>query len=234
MTTLYTEDFMITIVIRTFIIYITLALTLRVMGKRQIGELEVSELIVTFMLSELATIPIADTNAPLLCAVIPILLLLSIEGMLSFITVKVPLFKKLIYGEPSILIHQGKINQKELRDQRIELSELMCAIRQNGISSLGDVSCAILEENGKISVFPKPSKSALTPEQAKITVSDPDIGLPLIMDRRIIKDNLNVCGWSMSRLEKALSSRHLNIDDVFFLSVDSSNSIYIIKKERNK
>lgn len=225
---------MVTIVIRTLIIYITLTLTLRVMGKRQIGELEISELIVTFMLSELATIPLNDTNSPLVNSIIPILLLLSIEGILSFITVKVPLFKKLIYGKPSILVHSGRIDQQELKNQRIELSELMCAIRQSGIASLGDVSCAILEENGKISVFPKAPKGTLTPEQAGITVSDTEIGLPLIMDRRIIKDNLKVCGWSTSRLNRALSSRHLTLNDVFFLSVDASDSIYIIKKEKNR
>ena len=93
---------MITLLIRTIIIYAVLAFALRIMGKRQLGELEVSELIITFMLSELATIPIADTEAPLLNAIAPILLLLALEGMLSFLTIKLPTFKKLIYGKPNI------------------------------------------------------------------------------------------------------------------------------------
>lgn len=225
---------MVTVVIRTVIIYIILTLTLRIMGKRQIGELEISELIVTFMLSELATTPISDTNVPLFNGIVPIILLLSIEGMLSFITVKVPLFKKLIYGKPSILIHNGRLDQAELRNQRIELSELMCAVRQSGIRSLSDVFCAILEENGKISVFSKATKDALTPEQANITAEDDGVGLPLIMDRRIIKENMHLMGWSDSRLQKALSSRNLTLKDVFLLSADLKGNVYIIKKERKQ
>ena len=223
---------MATVFIRTIIIYIILTGTMRIMGKRQIGELEISELIVTFMLSELATIPISDTDIPILYAIIPICLLLSIEGMLSFITVKVPLFKKIVYGKPSILIADGKLDQKELVRQRIELSELLCAIRQNGIASLDQVSYAMLEENGKISVFQKESHSPATPTELGINTEEDGIALPLIMDRRVIRENMEKRGWDDARLQRELRSRRLDLSGVFLLSVDSGENIYIIRKEK--
>ncbi len=225
---------MVTLLIRTLIIYALLIFALRIMGKRQLGELEVSELIITFMLSELATVPISDTEAPLLNAIAPILLLLSLEGMLSFLTMKLPLFKKIIYGKPNILIYEGKINQKELSRERIELSELVCAIRQNGIGSVEDVNHAILEENGKISIFPKADAAPVTPEQLKGNTDDEGISLPIIMDRRVIEENLKLRGWSHSKLDMELSSRRLKVEDVFLFSVDDCQNIYIIKKERKK
>lgn len=225
---------MVTVFLRTIIIYIILTCTMRIMGKRQIGELEISELIVTFMLSELATIPISDTEVPLLNAIVPILLLLSLEGMLSFLTIKIPLFKKAIYGKPSILIKEGKLDQKELSKQRIELSELMCSIRQSGIASVEDVYYAILEENGKLSVFPKASAAPATPKQLCIEAIDDGVGFPIIMDRRIINENMKLRGWNKSRLDKELSSRKLTLEDIFLLSVDDNEKIYIIKKERKQ
>ncbi len=225
---------MITVFLRTIIVYIILTCTMRIMGKRQIGELEISELIVTFMLSELATIPISDTEVPLLNAIVPILLLLSLEGMLSFLTLKIPIFKKAIYGKPSILIKEGKLDQNELKKQRIELSELMCSIRQSGIASMEDVYYAILEENGKLSVFPKSSVAPATPKQLKIDVTDDGVGLPVIMDRRIIKENLKLRDWNEFRLERELNSRKLKLEDVFLLSIDDNENIYIIRKERKQ
>jgi len=225
---------MITLLIRCVIIYVFLTISLRMMGKRQIGELEVSELIVTFMLSELATIPISDTEVPLLNAIIPILLLLSLEGILSYLTIKLPTIKKLIYGKPNILIFEGQLSQSELKNERIELSELMCAMRQNGIASIEDVNYAILEENGKISIFPKSNAAPATPDYLNGKTEDQGIALPLIMDRRIIKENLRMRGWSRVRLEKELSDRRLTLQDVFLFSIDDCNNIYIIKKERKR
>ena len=223
---------MITLLIRTIIIYAFLTISMRLMGKRQIGELEVSDLIVTFMLSELATIPISDTEVPLLNAIAPILLLLSLEGILSYLTMKLPTFKKLIYGKPNILVYEGKLNQEELQNERIELSELMCAMRQSGVASVEDVNYAILEENGKISIFPKADAAPLTPEQLKGRNEDCGVSLPLIMDRRIIEENLQLRGWSQLRLKKELSDRKLRLQDVFLFSLDDCGNIYIIKKER--
>lgn len=225
---------MATVFIRTTIMFLFLTFTMRIMGKRQVGELEISELVVTFMLSELATIPLSDTEVPLFYAVIPILLLLSLEGILSFLTIKIPIFKKILYGKPTILINRGILDQKELANQRIELSELLCAIRQNGVSKIEDVYFAILEENGKLSVFPKNEASPVTPAQLKLQFDDDGVSLPIIMDRRIIKENLQLCGWSQIKLAKELKKRQLSTEDVFLFSIDCSGHVYIIEKEKKQ
>lgn len=225
---------MITLLIRTTIIYIFITMAMRVTGKRQIGELEVSELVVTFMLSELAAIPITDSSLPLLNVIAPILLLLSYEGIISYLTMKIPIFKKLFYGKPNILIYEGKLNQKELRRERLELSELLCTIRQSGISSIADVHYAILEENGKISVFPKTSSAPVTPKQLDLEPKEDGVSLPIIMDRRIIKENLLLRGWSRERLEHEIAKRGLQLSDVFLLSVDDANNVYIIRRENKR
>ncbi len=222
---------MLSLLIRTLIIYIFLTLSMRLMGKRQIGELEVSELVVAFMLSELATIPLSDTDTPLLNAIIPILLLLSLEGILSFLTIKIPILKKIFYGKPNILIYEGKLNQKELLRERIELSELLSTIRQSGVSSIEDVHYAILEENGKISVFPKSNSAPITPSQLNLATTDAGVSLPLVMDKRIIKENLKLRGWTTKRLEQEIARRSLRLSDVFLLSVDDLDNVYIIIKE---
>ena len=146
-------------------VYFMLIITLRLMGKRQIGELQLSELIVTILLSELAAIPIADKDIPLFYAIVPILLLLSLEVILSYIVLRLPGVKNLFAGRPSIIINKGVLNQKELERQRTGISELLCSLRQSGISDIGDVEYAILEQNGRFSVFPKAASSSVTPQQ---------------------------------------------------------------------
>lgn len=206
---------------------------MRLMGKRQIGELEVSELIVTFMLSELATIPITDSEIPLLNAIVPIMLLLSTEVIISFLALKLPFFKKALYGKPNLLIEKGKLDQKELLRHRIGLGELMCAIRQNGLSSIEDVRYAILEENGKISVIPNLENTPITPKIAAAPTTEEGIALPMIMDGKIISENLQKQGWSLSILMQQLQARGLEAKDIFLLSVNDAKKIYIIRKEKN-
>ena len=219
--------------LRTVIIYLILTSSMRLMGKRQIGELEVSELIVTFMLSELATIPISDSELPLLNAIVPIFLLLSLEVIISFCALKIPFLKRAIYGKPNILIEKGVLDQKELSRNRISLGELMCAARQNGIASLEDVYYAILEENGTISIIPNTSCAPVTPKIAKLTYTEEGISLPIIIDGKIIEENLPRRNLSEDSLSALLSSRRLTADEVFLLSVNDEGSIYIIRKDEN-
>ena len=219
------------ICIKTVLIYFFLIITMRLMGKRQVGELEVSELIITFMLSEIAANPIMNKNVTVLHAAIPIALLLGIEVLLSFLLMRYPKLKSLIAGKPSMIIEHGALNQKELRRQRMCMSELISALRQQGISDITDVQFAILEENGKLSVFPKASRSPLTPEQMKIEVPPGGIARSLIIDGQIVKSNLKE-GWSMQRLERELTERGVAPEDVFLFSVSPDGTLYIIMKEK--
>ena len=156
------------------------------MGKRQVGELQLSELIVTIMLSDFAATPIYETDIPFSYAVIPILLLLSVEVILSFIILHVPKLKILLGGKPSFIIRKGTLDQKELKRQRMCMSELIGSLREQGISDIGDVEYAILEENGKLSVFEKASKKPPSAEDLNMDIKEPGISHALILDKIII------------------------------------------------
>lgn len=225
---------MATVLIRTVIVYFALIVMLRLMGKRQIGELEVSELIVTILLSELAAVPITDKDTPLLFALAPSLLLLSLEVILSCVLLRFPKIKTLLAGKPSIVIRGGVLDQKELARQRTGISELLASLRQNGVSDIGDVEYAILEQNGKFSVFPKAPRGGVTPEQLGITPEEPGIAHALIIDRKIIGENLTLAGWNRNRLEQALRKKHLTAKDVFLFSVNDAGDTTIIIKETKK
>ncbi len=222
---------MLTISIRTILIYFFLILTMRLMGKRQVGELEVSELIVTFMLSEIAANPIMNKSATLIDAAVPISLLLGIEVLMSYLLMRFPALKSVIAGKPSMIIEHGILNQKELRRQRMCMSELISALRQQGISDISDVQFAILEENGKLSVFPKASRSPLTPDHMKIEVPAGGIARSLIIDGRVVESNLKE-GWSRQRLERELTKRSIAPEDIFLFSASPDGTLYIIMKEK--
>ncbi len=219
------------ICIKTVLIYFFLIITMRLMGKRQVGELEVSELIITFMLSEIAANPIMNKNATLLDAAVPIVILLGIEVLLSHLLMRFPKLKRLITGKPSMIIERGVLDQRELRRQRMCMSELISALRQQGIADVADVWYAILEENGKLSVFPKASRTAATPEQMHIEVGNGGIARVLIIDGLPVESNLSD-GWNRTRLERELSERSIRLSDVFLFSVSPDGTVYIIMKEK--
>lgn len=225
---------MASVYIRTLFIYFMLIVSLRLMGKRQIGELQVSELIVTILLSELAAIPIADKNVPLLYAIIPILLLLSLEVIMSYVALHLPGIKTLFAARPSIIINKGVLDQKELERQRTGISELLCSLRQSGISDIGEVEYAILEQNGKFSIFPKAANSGVTPTQMSLNVPEQGISHALILDRKIIQDNLSLAGWTKEKLSKELQRRKLSAEEIFLFSVNDAEEITIITKEEKK
>lgn len=225
---------MITIFIRTLLIYVILVFSMRLMGKRQVGELQLSELTVTILLSELAAYPLTDKDAPAAYAIVCILLLLSIEVIVSFILLHFPSLKVLLTGKPSMIIRDGVLDQKELRAQRLCLSELLCALRQEGISDIADVRYAILEENGKLSVFPKADAAPVTPKGEGRSVSDSGLAHSLIVDRRIIEKNLRDAKKTKEWLYREFKKRRCRVDDIFLFSVDDIGNITVIYKEDGK
>lgn len=222
---------MVTVFIRTLLIYLILMLTMRLMGKRQVGELQLSELIVTIMLSDLASTPIYDTDIPFAHAVTPILLLLSIEVVLSYIILKCPKLKNILGGRPSLIICKGVLDQKELSRQRMCISELIGTLRQQGFSDINDVDYAILEENGQLSVFGKASKSSPTAEDMKINVTERGISHALIIDKLIIHRNLDAAGWTEKHLTKKLSQLDKTKDDILLFAVNDCGETTVIYKE---
>ena len=222
---------MATVFLRTFIMFALLFGAIRLMGKRQVGELEISELVITFMLSELAVMPISDKNIPLLYSVIPILILLSVEVILSFIISKSSTVKKLLLGRPSVIINKGKLDQKELQRLRMSATELMSELRLKGISSVYDVDYAIVEDNGQLSVFTKKSVSPLTPEDAGIIIRDTGMSHCVVIEGKIYEENLKLTGKSEKWVETAAEDNGASVDDIFLMTVDDCDNVYIIRKE---
>ena len=210
------EVFMTSIFFRTAIIFFTLALCMRLMGKREIGELEVGELVTTLLISEICSIPIDDPDIPLLNAIIPVIFIVSCEIIISFIKNKSRRLKKVIDGSAVYLINKGRINQKALRDNRISIEEFFTALRQNGIGSIGDVEYCILEANGKISVIK----------------TDTELSHILISDGEIASDLLKSNGFDEVWLNKTLGVH--NKKDVFLMTISDSGDINIILKEDKK
>ena len=222
---------MATVFLRTFIMFALLFGAIRLMGKRQVGELEISELVITFMLSELAVMPISDKNIPLLYSVIPILILLSVEVILSFIISKSSTVKKLLLGRPSVIINKGKLDQKELQRLRMSATELMSELRLKGISSVSDVDYAIVEDNGQLSVFTKKNVSPLTPEDAGIIIRDTGMSHCVVIEGKIYEENLKLTGKSEKWVKATAEDHGASVDDIFLMTIDDCDNVYIIRKE---
>ena len=212
---------MATVLIRTIIIYLVFVFSIRLLGKRQVGELELSELIITFMLSELATVPIQDPSVPLSFVLIPVVILLSFEVAISFLVTKSNFLKKIIIGNPSYIIKKGKLNQKELSKLRMGMSELLGELRLKDISDISSVDYAILEENGKLSVFPK----------LKNGEKSTGVAHALIIDGSINKSNLKISGKTEKWVYSYLKKRNLELENVFLLTCDDTGTSNIIIKE---
>ncbi len=219
---------MIAVFIRTLFIYTLLLVSMRFLGKRQIGELELSELITTFMLSELAATPIVNPDIPISYAVVPILLLLSIEVILSFIVSRYAPLRKLLFGAPSILIYKGKVNLKEIRKLRIGITELLSELRLKDVADIGDVHCAILEGNGKLSVFTKAETQPLSREDVKTPAREAGIGLPVLVGGKIMKNTMRDAGVDESWVHKTLQKNGLSQKEVLLMTVDEEKKAVFI------
>lgn len=224
---------MITAFIRTIILYLFIMLGLRLMGKRQIGELEPSDLVLTMMLSDLAAVPMQDFGIPLLAGLIPILTLLALSMLLSQLSLQSLRFRALVCGKPAVLIDNGKLQQETMRKNRYTLDELLEALRGQGYADLTDVKYAVLENSGQLSVFPWTKKQPPTAEQLGLDVKD-DMFLPIILinDGRLLTKNLALCGKDTIWLQKKLRQNGFSSpSQVFLLTLDQQGTIFCIRKE---
>lgn len=223
---------MLTILLRTVIIYIILISTMRIMGKRQIGELEVSDLVTTLLLSEIATLPIENQEIPVMYAVIPIITLLTIEVISSVISFKSPKIRGFLNAKPSILISQGKINQNELRNSRIAIDELISEIRLNGISDIKEVQYAILESSGKLTVIPKAAFGQPKMQDLKVKAEETGLAHIIISNGTVNDYNLNYLGKSRTWLDSVLKKHNTVANDVFLMTANDKSETNIVKKEK--
>ncbi len=222
---------MYTVFFRMLIIYVLITAMLRLMGKRQVGELEMSDLVATLLLSELAAQPIEKPDIPLFHAVIPVLLIVSVEIIITFLKTKVNFLKRIFEGKPSLLIDRGRINQKELARTRLSIDELLSELRIQGYGNPEDVYYAILEESGKISVLPRADKQPLTPSDTKTEVSEKGLSLPLISDGSIQPKNLERMKKDEAWLCRECKKKSCTPEEVFLLTLDDAGGVNLVKKE---
>lgn len=217
---------------RTIILYLIVIIVVRMMGKRQVGELQPFEFAITIMISALAAIPMEDIGIPLLFGLIPIFLLLSFQVIISIIAMKSTKARSFICGRPRILIENGKLVERELRNSIININDLLEQLRLKGYPSIADVEYAIMETNGKLSVIPKSQKRPVQPEDLQIPTEYEGIPHPLIIDGQIQHHNLNKINLDENWLTGELAK--FNIYDpaqVFFAALDTAgNLIYQEKK----
>lgn len=216
---------------RTIIIYILLSVVLRLLGKRQVGELEVSELVSTLILSELAALPIDDPDIPLLYALIPISLILSLEIAVTFLKNKFQFFKRIFETRPSFLIERGCIRQDELQKLRISVDELLGELRLQGYGDPADIYYAILEQNGQLSVIPRKEKTAPLCEDLSLKLKEDGMAHPLIIDGVIYKDSLCRVNKSKTWLINACKKKGYEIKDVFLCTMNDAGEMHIYKRK---
>lgn len=218
--------------VRAAILYLLVVIIIRIMGKHQIGQLQPYELVVTILISELAAIPIQDTDIPLINGIIPILTLLFIQVSISLLSLKSEVARRIICGGPSILIENGRIIEKELKRLRYNINDLLEQLRLKNMFNIYDVEYAILETSGKLSVILKSQKRPVTPEDLKLNTSYEGLPLILIIDGVLKKNNLARANltedWLMDELRKLGLTRW---KQVFLATLDTSGHLFVQPKQ---
>lgn len=218
--------------IRTVILYVFLIVAVRLMGRRQVGELQPGELVVTILLSQIASQPICDTDIPLVYSIVPFLVLVSLELLMSVFSMKSIKFRQLYQGSALVLIRDGVLDQQQVRRLRFTMDDIMEALRQKDVFDISDVQYAIAETDGTLSVLLKPQKRNVTNEDMRRTPA-PDSALPCIVvsDGRVIEKNFADCNMDYKKLEKTLANAHIPAAKIMLMTADKNGNTYIIEKE---
>lgn len=217
---------------RTVILYFLIIAGIRLMGKRQVGELEPSELVLSLIIADLAAVPMQDYGIPLISGIVPILTLLCLTMVISVLTVKNARFRSVMCGRPSVVIRNGKLDQREMARNRLTVDELMEELRCQGYGDLSAVHYAILETNGRLSILPYAAQQPPTAQDLQLFVEEPGLPLLLISDGHLLAQNLKLRGYDRNWLDKRLAEHGLRHDrEVFLMTVDLLGKVVVIKKE---
>ena len=222
---------MLVLFIRSILIYIIVLLVMRLMGKREIGQLQPFELVISIIIADLAAIPISNSGIPITNGIIPILGLLVMDLLISVLNMKSLEFRQLISGKPAILIYRGKINEKVLRKESFTIYELQERLRDKDVMNLGDVEYAILETSGQINVIPKPNKRGCIPEDFGIEPEYEGISYDLVVDGAVMYDNLKILGKEYKWLEKEIKKFGFRPEEALVATIDGKGQIFCQKKE---
>ena len=225
---------MVTILFRTLIIYVCLIATLRFMGKRQLGELEVSELVTTLLLSEIASLPVTNQDIPISYALIPIFTLVALEVSLSALLLKCPWLKKILSTRPTFLIDRGRLDAKMLRSVRISVDELMSQLRQKDVFDLDEVEYAILEPNGQISIVPKATARTVTTSDMNLHPKEHGMMHLIVADGIINQRNLACIGKDEAWVKKTLRKNGHQLNEILLMTADDALTVRIVSKQASE
>lgn len=217
---------------RAIFLYIIVLIVMRFMGKREIGQLQPFELAISIMIADLASIPMTDAGVPISNGIIPILGLLVMHLLISIINLKSLKAREIICGKPRILIYRGKIDEKALKKERFTINELQERLRKSNVMNLGDVEYAILETSGDLSVIQKPEKRNTIPEDFQITPEYEGISYDLVIDGKIMKDNLKKIGKNYQWLKKQIEKFNMKPEEALVVTYDGKGQIFCQKKEK--
>lgn len=218
--------------VRSIILYVIVLVVMRLMGKREIGQLQPFELAIAIMIADLASVPMSEVGIPIINGIIPILSLLVMHLIISFINLKSIKVRQLICGKPSILIYRGKINEKVLIKERFTINELQERLRANNINNLADVEYAILETSGQVSIIQKPNKRTTIPEDFNIMPEYEGISYDLVVDGKIMNDNLKILNKTYGWLKKEVNKFNIEPEEALLVTVNAKGDIFCQKKEK--
>ena len=219
---------------RAIVLYIIVLIVMRLMGKREIGQLQPFELAISIMIADLASIPMTDTGIPITNGIIPILGLLIMHLIISIVSMKSSVARGFISGKPTILIYRGKINEHALHKERFTINELQERLRGNNIVNLGDVEYAILETNGQVTVIQKPNKRNTIPEDFNINPEYEGIPYDLVLDGKIMRKNLQAIGKNEEWLRKEVEKFKIKPEEALIVTYDGKGQIFCQRKENKK
>lgn len=225
---------MINIFVRVLILYILVLITMRLMGKRELGQMQPFELVIAIMIADLASVPMSDTGIPITNGIIPILALLLIQLVISLINLKSIKGRSLICGMPSILIYRGKIDEKVMKKEKFTINELQERLRQNNVFNIGEVEYAILETSGQVTVIQKPEKRNTIPEDFGIIPEYEGIPYDLVIDGKVMNENLKAIGRDYNWLLKQVEKFKIKPEEALIVTFDGKGQIFCQAKEEKK
>lgn len=218
-------------VIRTIILYFFVILSVRLMGKRQIGQLQPSELVITFLLSEIASMPLGNPDVPLLLPVVCVTVLVSLEILLSYLSLSSVFVRRITQGNAIFIIKEGEIDIKQMKRLRFTVEDLMEALRQKDIFDINDVEYAIVETNGSLSILQK--KSSMPPDRQDMKIKSKDSGIPcvIISDGEVVKSNFEICNMNEKKLGNILLSEKKTVNDIMIMTCDKAGNYFIAERD---
>lgn len=220
--------------IRTIVLYLLLIFAVRMMGKRQLGELEPSEFVVAILIADLASVPMQDGGIPLLSGILPILTVLAMELILSVLSLRSRRFRRLFSGNPVMLVENGKILPANLQKTRITVDELLQHLRENGVVDVATVQYAILEVDGRVSTILHPKHQPPTAMDAHVQVDAAELPLTVVSDGAVLEEYLRESGHDRSWLQRQLKTLNCPLEDVFLLTVTKNGKLYLARREATR